>query len=93
MVVWCHWPCWPIATHFGGQETFCLSQYNGNVVVTIQQDSINPLAPLGTAGIRSDVTITVSPNGSSITTVGAVSGSHAFELNVFGQFACNVQRS
>jgi RHS repeat-associated protein len=58
---------------------------NGNAVITIQQSTVNPLAPPGTAPIRSDLTITIPSNGSTVTTTGTVSGSPSFELNVFGE--------
>jgi RHS repeat-associated protein len=58
---------------------------NGNVVVTIQQNSVNPLAPPGTAGIRSDLTLTIPADATSVTVSGSVSNSPAFELNVFGE--------
>jgi RHS repeat-associated protein len=56
----------------------------GNAIITIEQNAVNPLSPNGTAAIRSDLTIIVPADGSSITTVGTVSGSPSFELNVFG---------
>lgn len=57
---------------------------NGNVVANIQQNAANPLTtPQAlTPGIRSDLTVTVPPNASSVSTAGTVSGSPAFELNV-----------
>jgi hypothetical protein len=57
----------------------------GNVVLTISQNSVNPLAPPGAAPIREDLTLTIPANGSTITTVGTISGSPSFELNVFGE--------
>jgi RHS repeat-associated protein len=56
----------------------------GNAVITIQQNAVNPLSPNGTAAIRSDLTITVPADGSSVTTTGTLSGAPSFELNVFG---------
>ena len=56
---------------------------NGNVVINIKQDAPNPLTPQGmTPGIKSDLTVNVPVNGTSVTTSGTVSGSPAFELNV-----------
>jgi RHS repeat-associated protein len=62
---------------------------NGNVVINVKQDAANPLAP-GAPGIRSDLNITITPNASSITTSGTVSGSPAFELNVGGEGGTNL---
>jgi RHS repeat-associated protein len=57
----------------------------GNAVITVQQNSAMPLTPDAvTPGIRSDLTITVPANGSSISIAGTVSGSPSFEVNVFG---------
>jgi RHS repeat-associated protein len=56
----------------------------GNAVITVQQNAVNPLSPNGTAAIRSDLTITVPADGSSVTTTGTLSGAPSFELNVFG---------
>jgi RHS repeat-associated protein len=56
---------------------------NGNVVINIKQDAPNPLTPQGmTPGIKSDLTVNVPVNGTSVTRSGTVSGSPAFELNV-----------
>jgi len=57
----------------------------GNAVITIQQNSTNPLVDTPLTGtIRTDITITIPASGSSVTTAGTLSGSPAFELNVFG---------
>jgi RHS repeat-associated protein len=56
---------------------------NGNVVITIKQDAANPLTPQGeTPGIKSDLTVSIPVDGSSVTTSGTLSGAPAFELNV-----------
>jgi RHS repeat-associated protein len=57
---------------------------NGNVVINVQQNAANPLPdPQAlTPGIKSDLTVNVPVNGSSVTTSGTVSGAPAFELNV-----------
>jgi len=74
------------ATQTGGLPAVTSARYdsNGNAVITVEQNAVNPLSPNGTAAIRSDLTIIVPPSGSSIMTVGTVSGSPSFELNVFG---------
>jgi RHS repeat-associated protein len=76
------------ATQTKGNPVITSAKYdaNGNAVVTINQESKNPLTPeLLTPPIRSDVTITVPPDASSITTSGTYSASPGFELNVFGE--------
>lgn len=54
---------------------------NGNTVVQINQNVQNPLAP-GSLGIRSDLTVTIPKDASSISVQGTVSGSPSFEMNV-----------
>jgi RHS repeat-associated protein len=74
------------ATQTEGLPAVTSAKYDdkGNAVLTIQQSAVNPLSPNGTAAIRSDLTITVPPDGSSITTTGTISGAPSFEINVFG---------
>jgi hypothetical protein len=74
------------ATQTAGNPRVTSARYDdkGNAVLTIQENSQMPLTPAAfTPPIRADLTITVPPDASSITIVGTVSGSPAFEVNVF----------
>jgi RHS repeat-associated protein len=56
---------------------------NGNAVLNFQQNAQNPLEPQSiTPAIRTDLNVSVNQAGTSVTTVGTVSGSPSFELNV-----------
>lgn len=76
------------ATQTQGNPGVTSAKYDakGNVVVTIEQSSKMPLTPSdATPPIRSDLTLTIPADASTISTVGTVSGSPSFELNVFGE--------
>jgi RHS repeat-associated protein len=58
---------------------------NGNVVVTFQSDSKNPLGPLGEKaepGIRADATVKISPDGTEASAGGIFSGYPSHEINM-----------
>jgi len=56
----------------------------GNAVLSFQADAKNPLEPQSiTPGIRADLNVTVPQNGSSVMTVGRLSRTPSFELNVW----------
>jgi hypothetical protein len=56
---------------------------NGNAVLNFGENAKNPLEPQSvTPGIRADLNVTVTQNGSSLDASGTLSGSPAFELNV-----------
>jgi RHS repeat-associated protein len=56
---------------------------NGNAVLNFQENTKNPLEPQSlTPGIRADLNVTVPQDASSVTTVGTVSGTPSFGLNV-----------
>ena len=64
---------------------------NGDVVIGIKQDAANPLTPQSaTPGIKSDLNVTIPQDASSVTTVGTVSGSPAFELNIGTEGGANI---
>jgi hypothetical protein len=64
---------------------------NGNVVIGFKQDAANPLTPQGaTPGIKSDLSVTIPGNASSVTAAGTVSGSPAFEMNVGTEGGSNI---
>ena len=70
------------ATQTEGLPTAQVSRdANGNVVINLKEDASNPLVP-GAPPIKGDLTLTIPPSGSSVTTAGTVSGDPAFELNV-----------
>jgi RHS repeat-associated protein len=68
---------------------------NGNVVLSFQQDTKNPLSsgPQAlTRGISADLNVTISQNGSLVTAAGTTSGFPGIELNVtpVGQPTSNI---
>lgn len=59
---------------------------NGNPVLNFKQDTVNPLEPQSvTPGIRADLNVLITQDGSTGDVTGTVSGSPSFELNVGGQ--------
>ena len=54
---------------------------SGNVVIDQNQNVHNPLVPVG-PGIRTDMTITASPSGDTVTAAGITGQSPSFEVNV-----------
>jgi hypothetical protein len=64
---------------------------NGNPVLNFQENTKNPLEPQSlTPGIRADLNVTVPQSGSSVTTVGTISGTPSFEMNVSTEGGANV---
>jgi hypothetical protein len=58
----------------------------GNALLKFTQDTKNPLEPaLITPGILADLTVTVEQNGLWAETVGMISGTPSFELNIGNQ--------
>jgi RHS repeat-associated protein len=56
---------------------------NGNAVLNFQENAKNPLEPQSmTPGIRANLNVTVTQNGTSVDVSGTVSGTPSFELNV-----------
>ena len=66
----------------GPQTATATYDANGNTVIKLNQDVSNPFVKyVPGQGIRSDLTTTIDPAGTNITTTGTVSGSPSFEEN------------
>jgi hypothetical protein len=66
----------------GPQTATATYDANGNTVIKLNQNVSNPfVSDVPGQGIRSDLTTTINPAGTNITTTGTVSGSPSFEEN------------